>query len=274
MSGLKISLPGYDVETATPEQCAVHSDYSSFKIAPNTNDPVVNDTFFSKLDGSINTHNTGWIKIRIDSNPVGGDETTLVKCIVYYNTPTTGYNDYDVNGTYGGKTAFYCGLNTTWMWWNGSEWIISPNKGDGVGSYLWATTNGASYPWDGEWVVIFAWLEPISFVIPSGSAIVQYEYPVFTLEHGLGYTPAVIVMSDFEYYGGNTTFMGSLPGPPRQSYAALQFIHKVDDTNLTVSVLSDNYIGFEGFGGSYGPYPSYENNSLTFKYYIFAENGV
>jgi len=25
--GLKISLPGYDVRTATPEQCAVHTDY-------------------------------------------------------------------------------------------------------------------------------------------------------------------------------------------------------------------------------------------------------
>jgi len=31
--GIKISLPGYDVKTATPEQCAVHSDYPVPKIA-------------------------------------------------------------------------------------------------------------------------------------------------------------------------------------------------------------------------------------------------
>lgn len=28
---MKISLPGYDVKTATPEQCAVHSSYPTFK---------------------------------------------------------------------------------------------------------------------------------------------------------------------------------------------------------------------------------------------------
>lgn len=30
--GIKISLPGYDVNTAAPEQCAVHSDYPNPKI--------------------------------------------------------------------------------------------------------------------------------------------------------------------------------------------------------------------------------------------------
>lgn len=29
--GYKVSLPGYDVRTATPEQCAVHSSYPPFK---------------------------------------------------------------------------------------------------------------------------------------------------------------------------------------------------------------------------------------------------
>jgi len=29
--GFKVSLPGYDVGTATPEQCAVHSSYPTFK---------------------------------------------------------------------------------------------------------------------------------------------------------------------------------------------------------------------------------------------------
>jgi hypothetical protein len=30
--GLKISLPGYSVETATPEQCSVHSSYDTLKV--------------------------------------------------------------------------------------------------------------------------------------------------------------------------------------------------------------------------------------------------
>ena len=30
--GMKISLPGYEAETATPEQCAFHSKYASLKV--------------------------------------------------------------------------------------------------------------------------------------------------------------------------------------------------------------------------------------------------
>lgn len=33
--GLKVSLPGYDVHTATPEECAVHSGYISPKVKVN-----------------------------------------------------------------------------------------------------------------------------------------------------------------------------------------------------------------------------------------------
>ena len=33
--GIIVTLPGYDVQTATPEQCAVHSDYPSPKIEEN-----------------------------------------------------------------------------------------------------------------------------------------------------------------------------------------------------------------------------------------------
>lgn len=35
--GLKISLPGHDVKTATPEQCAVHSSYPPLKAKTNQN---------------------------------------------------------------------------------------------------------------------------------------------------------------------------------------------------------------------------------------------
>ena len=37
--GLKISLPGYDVKTATPEQCSVHSSYDSLKVKLDANNP-------------------------------------------------------------------------------------------------------------------------------------------------------------------------------------------------------------------------------------------
>lgn len=33
--GFKVSLPGYDVMTATPEQCSVHSSYPPFKARTN-----------------------------------------------------------------------------------------------------------------------------------------------------------------------------------------------------------------------------------------------
>lgn len=37
--GLKISLPGYDVKTATPEQCSIHSSYDSLKVKLDINNP-------------------------------------------------------------------------------------------------------------------------------------------------------------------------------------------------------------------------------------------
>lgn len=37
--GFKVSLPGYDVKTATPEQCSVHSSYPPFKAKVNQTDP-------------------------------------------------------------------------------------------------------------------------------------------------------------------------------------------------------------------------------------------
>lgn len=37
--GLKISLPGYDVKTASPEQCSVHSSYDSMKVRLDSSNP-------------------------------------------------------------------------------------------------------------------------------------------------------------------------------------------------------------------------------------------
>lgn len=37
----KVSLPGYDVNTATPEQCSIHSDYPPLKAKLGQDDPHV-----------------------------------------------------------------------------------------------------------------------------------------------------------------------------------------------------------------------------------------
>lgn len=37
--GLKVSLPGYDVKTATPEQCSIHSSYPPLKSKTNRSNP-------------------------------------------------------------------------------------------------------------------------------------------------------------------------------------------------------------------------------------------
>ncbi len=38
--GFKISLPGYDVKTATPEQCVIHSSYPPLKSLANQSPPL------------------------------------------------------------------------------------------------------------------------------------------------------------------------------------------------------------------------------------------
>jgi hypothetical protein len=44
--GIKVALPGYDVTTATPEQCAVHSDYNCPKIDATKNHFLTVPIFF------------------------------------------------------------------------------------------------------------------------------------------------------------------------------------------------------------------------------------
>lgn len=59
--GIKVALPGKDVTTATPEECAVHSGFDTFK---------------------INRHPTpahyGAITVSITSNPASGSTFTLL----------------------------------------------------------------------------------------------------------------------------------------------------------------------------------------------------
>lgn len=58
--GFKITLPGYDVSTATPEQCAIHSKYASPKV---------------KIDATPRHYGT--VKITFTKNPPSGATTTL-----------------------------------------------------------------------------------------------------------------------------------------------------------------------------------------------------
>ena len=51
---MKISLPGYDVKTATPEQCAFHSKYASLKVALGK-DPVHFGNYTHEFTGPIST---------------------------------------------------------------------------------------------------------------------------------------------------------------------------------------------------------------------------
>lgn len=51
--GLKISLPGYDVNSATPEQCSVHSSYDSFKIALNAPTPLEGNILVTFSDNPV-----------------------------------------------------------------------------------------------------------------------------------------------------------------------------------------------------------------------------
>lgn len=58
--GMKVALPGYDVATATPEQCAIHSSYASPKV---------------KIDADPRHYGT--VRITFTGNPPNGATTTL-----------------------------------------------------------------------------------------------------------------------------------------------------------------------------------------------------
>lgn len=57
MSGIKISLPGYDVKTATPEQLALSSDYISPKLLLNQT-PAHANTFSYTVPTTVTANST------------------------------------------------------------------------------------------------------------------------------------------------------------------------------------------------------------------------
>lgn len=74
--GYKVSLPGYDVKTATPEQCAVHSSYPPLKSKTNQS-PAHFATLIVDFTGTVTqavthtlhtvTHNLGYIPFTTSS---------------------------------------------------------------------------------------------------------------------------------------------------------------------------------------------------------------
>lgn len=67
--GLKISLPGYAVESATPEQCSIHSSYNSLKVKEDSSNPQLGNIIVTFKDNpgvgtypiySVN-HNYGYV---------------------------------------------------------------------------------------------------------------------------------------------------------------------------------------------------------------------
>lgn len=65
----KVSLPGYDVKTATPEQCSIHSGYNTMKIKLDVNNPQFGNILVTFVDNPaagtypiyIINHNYGYI---------------------------------------------------------------------------------------------------------------------------------------------------------------------------------------------------------------------
>jgi len=54
--GLKISLPGYDVHTATPEQCSLHSGYSTLKAQTDKTPPHIGTYHVDFTSGITQNH--------------------------------------------------------------------------------------------------------------------------------------------------------------------------------------------------------------------------
>lgn len=70
----KISLPGYDVKTATPDQCSIDSRYEIHKVAPNSNSWTYDHTHITATSFSNNGSNHGKIDFTFQNitYPSGG----------------------------------------------------------------------------------------------------------------------------------------------------------------------------------------------------------
>ena len=93
--GLKISLPGYDVSTALPHQCSVHSGYPVLK--------TWNNTIYGWGNGRMNI---GTVELGFNANPPADVPTVIWSiphlyggaytpaCLVRGKYATTGYGTF------------------------------------------------------------------------------------------------------------------------------------------------------------------------------------
>jgi len=102
----KISLPGYDVNTATPEQCAVHSGFDYPKIEESL-EGYEEITLPSSISPGVTTlktitHNYGYVPnvlVYIDTLG-GGLYGTQFEILPYiFTTPVDLWYEYDVTST-------------------------------------------------------------------------------------------------------------------------------------------------------------------------------
>lgn len=102
--GIKISLPGFDVSSASPEQCAIDSNYDTFKVDSHSSPP-----------------HFGIIKITFNNNPPTGTSTIFSMPHNYSHRPSL-LTHFDTGpnfpATAGGVITGHIALNsfnTSWI---------------------------------------------------------------------------------------------------------------------------------------------------------------
>jgi len=102
----KVTLPGYDVETATPEQCAIHSGFDYPKTEEGDTEYIELTTSSSLAAGTTVlktvTHDLGYIPnvlvyIDVDPSNTGLSEFSILPYI--FTTPAFAWFDIEVTTT-------------------------------------------------------------------------------------------------------------------------------------------------------------------------------
>lgn len=118
--GLKISLPGYDVATATPEQCAVHSSYPPLKAKVGQSKPhiaTVKVNFTATVTQSVThtlysiPHGYGYVPLTISNLSFDDGASTQIRGIGYTGVGVT----LEIRA-YCDATNFYITLYDNFNW--------------------------------------------------------------------------------------------------------------------------------------------------------------
>ena len=93
-----------------------------------------------QCNGGQIKHNSNQIQLDPDAAPVVLPKFAAVGSGGLGADACDGY--YLESGTEGGRAAYVLQRGTRWIWWSGSEWIISSAKGDKTGGSLKGEVNG------------------------------------------------------------------------------------------------------------------------------------